>query len=273
MRSLFRFVAPVIAAGAIVLAGSTAALAATSKTDSLDANWCFDDVVVLYCFDVTGTVKYVDGKAGSSVTVHQRTVTTYYEGGVYAGESRSVEMLRGVFQNDGTVTMTVEDPHEVDRVRRGLQLSDGPQDRRLRDGRRPREIDLRRLIADAPAHRTPRLRVRRSTIQPRSVRDAAVRGTLERLGRRLMDVVPARGREVRPVLVEERISRADLATVIDAPRGHEQDGDVRQRRDQPTDGTDVREHRRDEQCHEDQDGHGRSLDVGLAQRDLRAHDR
>jgi len=106
MRSLFRFVAPVIAAGAIVLAGSSAALAAATPTSaSLDAEWCFDDVVRVYCFDVEGTVMFLDNKAGSSVNVHERTVTTYYEGGAYAGESRSVEMFRGVFQNDGTVVM------------------------------------------------------------------------------------------------------------------------------------------------------------------------
>jgi len=106
MRSLFRFVAPVIAAGAIVLAGSSAALAAATPTSaSLDDAWCFDDVVVTYCFDVEGTVKFLDNQAGSSVTVHERTITTFYQSGVYAGESRSVEMFRGVFQNDGTVVL------------------------------------------------------------------------------------------------------------------------------------------------------------------------
>ena len=103
MRKLFRLAVPVLAAAAIALgSGSTALAAASPTTLSLDANWCFDDVVMLYCFDVDGQARFLDNKAGSSVTVNETTRTTYYQNGVYVGASKSVEMFRGVFQNDGT---------------------------------------------------------------------------------------------------------------------------------------------------------------------------
>ena len=106
MRKLFRLVAPVIAATAIALGSGSAALAAATPTSlPLDANWCFQDGIVEYCFDVDGRVQFLDNKVGSSVTVHEITRTTYYVSGQYAGESKSVEMLRGVFQADGTAVM------------------------------------------------------------------------------------------------------------------------------------------------------------------------
>jgi hypothetical protein len=104
MRPLFRVVAPVLAAAAIVLAGGSSALAvATPSSASLDTNWCFQDGSTQYCFDVDGTVRYLDTKVGSTVTVNEIIRTTVYESGEYAGESMSVQMLHGVFQADGTV--------------------------------------------------------------------------------------------------------------------------------------------------------------------------
>jgi hypothetical protein len=105
MRKLFRVVAPVIAATAIALGSGSAALAAAPTSMSLDANWCFPDGIVEYCFDVDGRVQFLDNKVGSSVTVNEITRTTYYVSGQYAGESMSVEMFRGVFQADGTDVM------------------------------------------------------------------------------------------------------------------------------------------------------------------------
>ena len=106
MRSLARLIAPVFAATAIVIAGSSSALAAASVSSaSLDTDWCFQDVSTTYCFDVDGKVQYVDNKAGSSVTINSRTHTTVTEGGAVVGESYSVESFRGFFGADGTVTM------------------------------------------------------------------------------------------------------------------------------------------------------------------------
>ena len=57
MRALFRLFAPFLAAAAITLAGSSSALAAAApSSESLAANWCFQDGSVEYCFDVTGHV-------------------------------------------------------------------------------------------------------------------------------------------------------------------------------------------------------------------------
>jgi hypothetical protein len=107
MRNPLRLVAPVIAVAALVLAGASSALAAAQPSSaSLDESWCFQDSPTIeYCFDVTGTVKYLDTQAGSTVNIHATTRTRVYESGQYAGESKSVEFFRGVFQADGTVVM------------------------------------------------------------------------------------------------------------------------------------------------------------------------
>jgi hypothetical protein len=104
MRHLFRLAIPVLAAAAIVLGGASSALAAaTPSSASLDATWCYEDGSTRYCYDIDGTMHYLDTTAGSSVTVHPNTRTTVYESGEYAGETMSVRMLRDEFQADGTV--------------------------------------------------------------------------------------------------------------------------------------------------------------------------
>jgi len=106
MRNPLRLIAPVVAVVALVLGGASSALAAAQPSSaSLDEAWCFQDITIQYCFDVTGTVKFLDNKAGSTVNIHAITETTVTESGVYVGESRSVEYLRGVFQADGTVVL------------------------------------------------------------------------------------------------------------------------------------------------------------------------
>jgi len=115
MRNPFRFLAPVIAAAAIILGGASSALAAASPSSaSLDANWCFQDISIEYCFDVTGTVHYLDTKIGSSVDIHEITRTTVFESGQLVGEAMSVTADRGEFQADGTVVFPVADPHPID---------------------------------------------------------------------------------------------------------------------------------------------------------------
>jgi hypothetical protein len=106
MRQLFRLLAPVLAAGAIVLAGATATLAASSpSSSSLDASFCYADGSTQYCYVIDGTIRYLDTKAGSSVTVNEMTRTTLYESGQYVGESFSTSTFRGTFASDGTVVM------------------------------------------------------------------------------------------------------------------------------------------------------------------------
>ena len=106
MRNALRLLIPVLTAAVIVLgSGSSVLAAATPTKESLDANWCFTDVTRTYCFDVDGTVHYLDNSAGSSLTYTAITRTSFFEDGQYIGSSKSVETLRGVFANDGTVTM------------------------------------------------------------------------------------------------------------------------------------------------------------------------
>lgn len=106
MHRFVRLAAPVVAALAIAVAGASSALAAAqTQSVSLDADWCFQDGSTQYCFDVDGKAQFVDNQAGSSVTINSITRTTVYESGAYAGESKSVQMFRGVFAADGTVTM------------------------------------------------------------------------------------------------------------------------------------------------------------------------
>jgi hypothetical protein len=106
MRHPLRVLAPVLAVAALVLGGASSALAgATPSSASLDASWCFDDVSRQYCFEVTGTVKYLDTKLGSSANIHEITRTTFYEAGQYIGESMDVTADRFFFGADGTVVM------------------------------------------------------------------------------------------------------------------------------------------------------------------------
>jgi hypothetical protein len=106
MRHPLRLLAPVLAVAALVLGGASSVLAAaTPSSASLDASWCFQDVSREYCFEVTGTVKYLDTKLGSSANIHEITRTTFYESGRYLGESMDVTADRFVFQADGTVVM------------------------------------------------------------------------------------------------------------------------------------------------------------------------
>lgn len=106
MRSLFRFLAPVLAATAIALTGTASVLAAASPSStSLDATWCYQTGPTEYCYEFDGAVHYLDTRAGSTVMVHLTTRTTVFESGQYVGETRSTSMTREVVQEDGTVVI------------------------------------------------------------------------------------------------------------------------------------------------------------------------
>ena len=106
MRSLFRFLAPVLAATAIALTGTASVLAAASPSStSLDASWCYQSGTTEYCYDIDGAIQYHDTNAGSSVMVHTTTRTTVFESGQFAGETKSVSMSRETVREDGTVVI------------------------------------------------------------------------------------------------------------------------------------------------------------------------
>jgi hypothetical protein len=109
MRQLIRIVAPVLAALAIVLGGASSALAASGNAAvpyswDLDAEWCFDDVVLQYCFDVEGKAQFVDTRDRSSVSTTQRVHTVISRDGAVIGESTVLTHDRFVFAADGTYT-------------------------------------------------------------------------------------------------------------------------------------------------------------------------
>ena len=104
MPTMPRFLASVLAAAALLLVGASTAFAAASPSSaSMDYSFCIQSGPKEYCYDIDGKVLYLDTNAGSSATIHQITRTTVSENGEITGEAMSVQMLRGVFQADGTV--------------------------------------------------------------------------------------------------------------------------------------------------------------------------
>jgi hypothetical protein len=109
MRTLIRTVAPVLAALAIALGGASTTLAqsgnaAIPSSWDLDAEWCFDDVVLQYCFEVDGKAQFVDTQDRSSVKTTHRMHTVISDGDVVVGESTVITNDRFVFGADGTYT-------------------------------------------------------------------------------------------------------------------------------------------------------------------------
>jgi hypothetical protein len=106
MRSLIRIVAPLVAVLAIALGGASSALAASPSGSSyswdLDASWCHDDVVLVYCFDVSGKAQFVANDRRESVVTTQRFQTTIYKDGVQVGESTEVSLDKFSIRPDGT---------------------------------------------------------------------------------------------------------------------------------------------------------------------------
>ncbi len=106
MRRLFNTVGPVIAAAAFVLAGASSALAAGSASSaSLDQSFCYPSGATTFCYDITGSIHYVDSGAGSAYTLEKTTRTTKFEAGVEVGSAFSTQHGRGVFAADGTVVI------------------------------------------------------------------------------------------------------------------------------------------------------------------------
>ena len=106
MRRLFQSLAPVIAAAAFVLAGSSSALAAgDASSASLDANFCYPSGATTFCYDIDGSIHFVDSSAGSQYTLQKTVRTTKFENGVEVGKAFSTQVGRGTFQANGTVVI------------------------------------------------------------------------------------------------------------------------------------------------------------------------
>src|SRR6476659_3826515 len=105
MRSLVRIVAPVLAAMALVLAGSSSALP-SSKTPrtwtpapasapvtrdsspgwAVDDAWCNGDAAFMTCFVIRGRVQYALTDHNSSIVINTRQTASHYEAGVLVAE-------------------------------------------------------------------------------------------------------------------------------------------------------------------------------------------
>ena len=143
MRSLVRIVAPVVAAAAIALAGSSSALAssraphtwspppasAPSASDtpvtwspppaaapaSKDASpgwlvndaWCNGDDAFMTCFEVTGRVQFLIGQGTSGIVINVQTDADHYEQGVLVASDTEISHERFAVNPNGTYTVNV----------------------------------------------------------------------------------------------------------------------------------------------------------------------
>jgi hypothetical protein len=106
MRRLFRTLVPVVAAAAIALGGASSVFAAgAASSASLDASFCYPTGATTICYDIDGSIHFVDTAAGSSYTLQKIVRTTEFENGVEVGSAMSTQIGRGVFQADGTVVI------------------------------------------------------------------------------------------------------------------------------------------------------------------------
>ena len=106
MRRFPRPFAPLLATLAFLLVAAPSALAAGSASSaSLDANFCYGSGSTLFCYDIDGSIHFVDSRAGSQYTLEKSVRTTKFENGVQTGSAFSVQVGRGSFQADGTVVI------------------------------------------------------------------------------------------------------------------------------------------------------------------------
>ena len=143
MRSLVRIVAPVVAAAAIALAGSSSALASSraphtwspppasapaashtpvtwspppaSAPASKDASpgwnvndaWCTGDFAFMTCFEVTGRVQMILSEGSNAIVVNVQTHATHYESGVAVAEDTELSHERFAVNGNDTYTVQV----------------------------------------------------------------------------------------------------------------------------------------------------------------------
>ena len=108
MRSLLRSLSAVAFALLVLTAGSSAALASSGSAETgrstFDDEWCFDDVVLQYCFDVEGFVRYTATPDGRErVSIHSVNRTVVYEDGVVVGSSDVRSIDSSLYEDGGQV--------------------------------------------------------------------------------------------------------------------------------------------------------------------------
>ena len=109
MRSALRSIGAIVFALLDMTAGSSAALAAGDGAETgrytIDDAWCFDDVVLQYCFEVDGFVRYTATPDGRELaTIHVRNRTVVYENDVVVGTSDVRSIDKSVYEDGGQVS-------------------------------------------------------------------------------------------------------------------------------------------------------------------------
>ena len=123
MRPLVRIVAPVLSSVAIVLAGSSSALASSkaprtwapppaaapmtgnaSPGWAVDDAWCNGDAAFMTCFVIRGRVQYALTDHNSGIVINTRQTASHYEAGVLVSEDTEVSHLRFADSGNGTFT-------------------------------------------------------------------------------------------------------------------------------------------------------------------------
>lgn len=87
-------------------AATSAFAAAEPSSTSLDASFCLQVGSQQRCYEIDGTLRYLDTTVGSSYTINKIVRTTVYDSGEYVGETMSTQYSRGVFEEDGTVVIS-----------------------------------------------------------------------------------------------------------------------------------------------------------------------
>ncbi|MFL5680294.1 MAG: hypothetical protein ACJ77B_06810 [Chloroflexota bacterium] len=111
MRSRSRSLAASLALAILVLGivASTAFAAGGAQPGryTFGDDYCFVDGSSTYCFEQDGSVHSVVTPDGREIgTINFRQTTTFFENGVYVGESRQVSVDKLVFDADGRTSFT-----------------------------------------------------------------------------------------------------------------------------------------------------------------------
>jgi len=115
MRSLFRIVAPVVAAVAIALGGASSTLAASPSSTAasgggwnIDDEWCNGDQSFTICFDISGHVQLMLSGKSSGIVINQMEHADFYvEGALVASTDEFTHERFAVNANDVYTTQVV----------------------------------------------------------------------------------------------------------------------------------------------------------------------
>ncbi len=105
LRSLLASALFAVSVLGVAASGALAASATPGRFTSSDA-WCFDDVVLQYCFDNQHTVRFIEFADGDGwVSISSREQTVVYRDGAIVGQSTTVSQDRSIYVDGGLATL------------------------------------------------------------------------------------------------------------------------------------------------------------------------